>query len=712
MDQVWAHSANVEGDRHGLRDHLLGTASLARVFGEVFGAGDAAELAGLLHDAGKMSPAWQDYLRRSEAGLRPAKVDHKTAGAALAKIRLSDLGASAICGHHHRLPDVSKSSIPSAVDLGQQRDFFDLVPEAETRLRAGDCMPAAWRAAARDDRGIVEFGTRMLHSTLVDADFLDTAAHFNATEVERGPVVNFSELVVMFEAERTALLKGRVASPADTARERVYQECLRAAQAPQGVFRLPAPTGSGKTLAAAGFAIHHAARHGMRRVVVAVPFLTITEQNAAVYRRLLGEDLVLEHHSAIEPEARSRYGVENWDSPFVVTTTVQLFNSLFSGRPSASRKLHRLSGAVLVLDEIQALPQHVLPTVLDGLRLLVQYFGTTVLFASATQPDFEALRVFKDRGVEPVDVIADPAQLYAGMRRVTTRWCEVGDLDGVVREVSRHRQALVVVNTTADSRDLARRLVDEVPHPVLHLSTRMIPAHRRQVLTRVRHILAAGDPVTLVSTQLIEAGVDVDFPTVFRAMAPADSLLQAAGRANREGRLPRGNLVVLTGPGVASLGAYRTGVGITTQIFRDGGAQLDDPEAMRCYYRSLYASLALEDQRAQREMDDLRKRCQFASVGEKFTMIDQDTVQVLVPIAESAGLLHGIEDSCHKNGVPTRAQLRALQPYTLSLAAQLASQPAVAAYIVEAVAGLRTWAGPYDPLVGIDLSAGPHDSIW
>lgn len=380
MDQIWAHSANVEGRRHGLREHLVGTASLAREFGEVFGAGDAAELAGLLHDAGKMSPAWQDYLRQSEAGLRPAKVDHKSAGAALAKVRLADLGAAAICGHHHRLPDVSRASLPAAADLGRERDFFELVPEAAARMGAGDCMPAAWRSAAGEDRGIVEFGTRMLHSVLVDADFLDTAAHFNAAPVEHGPVVNFFELAEVFDAERAALLRGRPASPADAARQGVYEECVRAAQEPQGVFRLPAPTGSGKTLAAAGFAIHHAARHGMRRVVVAVPFLTITEQNAAVYRRLLGEDMVLEHHSAIEPAARSRYGVENWDSPFVVTTTVQLFKSLFSGRPSASRKLHRLSGAVLVLDEIQALPQHVLPTVLDGLRLLVQYFGTTVLF--------------------------------------------------------------------------------------------------------------------------------------------------------------------------------------------------------------------------------------------------------------------------------------------------------------------------------------------
>lgn len=309
-------------------------------------------------------------------------------------------------------------------------------------------------------------------------------------------------------------------------------------------------------------------------------------------------------------------------------------------------------------------------------------------------------------------MIADPPQLYAGMRRVSTRWCEVSDLDVVAGEVSRQQQALVVVNTTADSRDLARRLIGEVPHAVLHLSTRMTPAHRRKVLARVRQMLRDGDPVTLVSTQLIEAGVDVDFPTVFRAMAPADSLLQAAGRANREGRLTRGHLVVLTGPGVASLSAYRTGTAITTQIFHDGGAELDDPDAMRRYYQSLYASLALEEQRAQREMDDLRARCQFTAVGETFKMIDENTVQVVVATPESAGLLHDIEECCDRNCVPTRTQLRALQPYTVSLAAQLASQPAISDYIVEAVPGVRTWTGPYDPLVGVDLSTGPHDSIW
>lgn len=713
MGGIWAHSANVEGERHLLRDHLRGTAVLARAFAEPFGAGDAAFTVGLLHDAGKIAQPWQRRLLDLEAGRPAPSVDHKSLGAALAFARTLSPGAAAICGHHGGIPNVTRETIPTHADEELQRCLVEEVPEAAALLDGEVQLPEQWVKLGKDDPGIIEVGTRLLHSALVDADFLDTSAHFNAVPVQRPVPADFRALAGQFETRRAALLAERAPSPVDAARAEVYEACEAAAELPQGVFRLPAPTGAGKTLAAAGFALHHAVANRLRRVVVAVPFLTITEQNAAVYRNLLGDDVVLEHHSAVEPERLSRYGVENWDAPFVVTTTVQLFESLFSNRPSRTRKLHRLVGSVIVLDEVQALPTSVLPTILDGLRILVTHFGATVLLASATQPTVEALLPFRKWGVTPTEIIDDPPSLYRGMRRTSTEWRRIETREALERHVAAESRALVVVNTTADARDLARGLTDRGSGPVWHLSTRMCQTHRRRVLGEVRVRLALGDPVTLVSTQLIEAGVDVDFPVVFRAMAPAESLLQAGGRVNREGRLRSGRLIVVDCPELGSLRAYATGIAKTRAVFGEGDGNLDDPEAMRRYYESLYAALGLEAQRGSSTMEQNRRDLSFRTVAEDFRMIDDDSESVVVLYDDEVrGRVRSIQRHVQRRGTPTREQFRALQPYSVALPRRVVDGPTVRPYVDEPVPGLRVWTGSYDGLVGIDLDVGPQDTVW
>lgn len=719
MSQPWAHSANVEGQRHSLRAHLLGTAALAADFAEAFGAAEAGATLGICHDAGKISAEWQEYLlqaeRESAAGRKmPGSVDHKSAGAVLAGCRLQVPGSIAVFGHHDRLPN--KDDAPAlSRDVDSVREaLMEAVPEVASHLSGPVQIPKAWIASGTArDIGALEFGTRMLHSALVDADFLDTSAHFAAVPVSTRSETNFRALAEQFETARAEVLAGRSPSPTDTSRQRVYEAAVAAAAGVPGIYRLPAPTGSGKTFSAAAFALHHAAHHGHRRVVVAVPFLTVTEQNAAVYRHLLGDHVVLEHHSAIEPEGMQRYGVENWDAPFVVTTTVQLFESLFSGKPAKSRKLHRLARSVIVLDEVQAIPPHALTTVLDGLRILVQYFGVTVLLASATQPPFEVLEPFKRHGVEARSVIPDPRGLYRAMRRVTTSWVEVPTPASIVEEVRRERQSLLIVNTTAQARDLARDLREQVPHEVLHLSTRMCQAHRRAVLARAGGLLAADAPVTLVSTQLIEAGVDVDFPVVFRSLAPAESLLQAAGRANREGHRATGKLVVLHGDGVETLRAYATSASVTVDHFHRGGGVLDDPRDLDAYYRDLYEAAGPDRLPLARELKSLRDSFQFRTVGERFRMIDDDSTTVLVRYdAVAAVHLAALAAAARDGQPPTRATLRALQPYAVSLPRTVASAPEQAVYLTQVVPGVHMWSGPYDELVGIDTGAGPQDTVW
>jgi CRISPR-associated endonuclease/helicase Cas3 len=753
---VWAHSVNDAGRRHALGDHLRGTAELAAGFAAPFGGDRVAWWLGLLHDAGKASCAWQDGLVRAEANGGRVGTDHKTLGARLAVARRLGKFALAIEGHHGGLsspPALSRRlRTLSPADLARNTDaeatLGRLLPELSAAGTVGAvALPTSW-----GDPLVGEMALRLVFSALCDADFLDTAAHFAAAP---GPAVrpdaDFGVLSERFEQARGRLLEGRIASAVDPIRAEVYQACLAAARAPSGVFRLAAPTGSGKTLSSAGFALHHAAANGHRRVVVAVPFLTITEQNAAVYRTLLdpgrdgGEPVVLEHHSGMDFDAAgpgrrwARLAAENWDAPFVVTTTVRLFESLFGRRPAAMRRVHRLAGAVLVLDEVQALPHRLLVPILDALRTLVAQFGTTVLLASATQPDFWELSPFRD--LPATEIMPDPAALVSKLRRVRFEW-RTGPsptLDGLADEAATAGQAMVVVNTTADAARVLHRWRGAVPGRVAwHLSTRMCPDHRRRVLASVKDGLHRGAPTLLVSTQLIEAGVDIDFPVVFRALAPADSLLQAAGRANRERNLGTpGRVVIVDPPDGDAPPAYRTLVGATRVHFGPGKADLDDLVALRDYYRSVYGALNLEHpdhpgqqiQAARRAFDfpavtdgPLRDATTQARDREAaFRMILDDGIAVVTPDGAETEAerrrIGELVDQVRTAPRPQMAALRRLQPFATSVYRSALRRPGVTALLrpvlgeLGAPGSLAEWLGRYDPDTGIDLDPAIEEFV-
>ncbi len=535
-DELWAHSANDHGARHALADHLHGTAGRARAFGDAFGAGDLAWFLGLVHDVGKGHCAWQDGLLAAEKTGRRVGIDHKYAGTWMARRAAGQL-AMCVHGHHGGLPALADlTGDLNRASGGVVRDWeataarvAEVVPEISASSTASLLPPWATDTAA--DPTALDLLTRMTFSALVDADFLDTEAHFSGMSRPSGGVP-IGDLAERYEQRRVKLLAERPSSPADQWRTDVYAEAMAVAARTRGMYRLAAPTGSGKTITAGGFAIRHAQAHGLRRVVLAVPFISITEQNAAVYRTLLdepGSPVVLEHHSGagLDTDDNSakwwrKLAAENWDAPFVVTTTAQLFQSLFDRRPAAMRKLHRLAGSVIVLDEVQALPDRLLMPILSALRMLTERFGATVLLASATQPSYWTLRPF--RGLEIHDVIAEPGPLYAKFRRVRYEWRTDPEpsLADIAAEVAGLRQALVIVNTTTDSATLHSLVAERRPSSIgkaLHLSTRMTARHRREVLDEARGLLDAGEPIALISTQLIEAGVDVDFPVVYRAWA-------------------------------------------------------------------------------------------------------------------------------------------------------------------------------------------------
>lgn len=730
--EFFAHTPNNGGRWHELSNHLQSVAAQAREFAEPLGAPEVGYLLGLWHDVGKCAPLFQQYLQDAHSGqARRRGPDHKGAGALLAAKHLGP-AAMAIQGHHGGLRSLNDfrawvqergedPAVAEAMRLAHGRVGIPLEP---------NMLPVA--PGFVDGKLPAEFWVRLLFSALVDADFLDTEAHFKAeTAAVRGSAVGMVELWRRFEEDQAMLQADATPSEVNVVRQDVYQACLAAADRDPGLFRLAVPTGGGKTRSAMAFALRHAVRNQQRQVIVAVPFITITQQTAGVYRDIfapLGNDVMLEHHSGSTREDDAddyesdvvwrRLAAENWDAPVVVTTTVQLFESLFSNRVSACRKLHRLANSVIVLDEAQALPPHLLEPILDGLRELVDHYHTSVVISTATQPAFEAIRPFRD--LAATDIVPDAHRHFETLRRVdydwridrTLSWPEVADLmrDASADGRQEPRQALAVVNTKRDVLAMLDALADD---SALHLSTLLRGAHRNAVLAEVKRRLAAKEPCLLVATQVVEAGVDIDFPLVLRAMGPFDSIIQAAGRCNREGKMltERGRLgrVIVFRPAEGGMpqGAYRAGTQETEVSLAAGDRDPDNPDAVARYFRRLYQDVALDREAVQPK----RLELDYPEVAQRFRMIDYDSMTVVVlgyPGPEQNAAINGMLDELRERPESGRAILRQVRPFTVAVRRRVAERLIADGRMGVALNGaIGVWAGEYDRVRGIMLSGDP-----
>ncbi len=656
---------------HRLEDHLRDTGAAAARFAQAWGAEEWARLAGLWHDLGKHSKAFQvrigagDPDAHVESERRP---DHSTAGAIHAMEALGRSGlpvALAIAGHHAGLGDLHEEVTPRlrrhellerAVEGGATGEW--LSPEVQPSLPfdVKDTRPENLRA--------LELWTRFLYSALVDADFLDTERFLEPERAEaRRREGDLARLLALLEARLEELGLDRREAPVNQARRRILAACREAAEQEPGVFSLTAPTGAGKTLASMVFALRHAVRHGLCRVIVVLPFTSIIEQSAQVYREILGEDAVVEHHSSLDPERetlRTRLCSENWDAPVVVTTGVQFFESLFANRSSTCRKLHNVARSVVILDEAQTLPTQLLEPILDVLRQLTLRFGSTLVVSTATQPALAEREGF--RGLARVrEIIPDPESEFRALRRARIEWprdpsvaTAWPDLAAALREEQRF---LAIVHRRADAVDL----VSLLPGDVVHLSASMCAAHRLEVLRDVKHRLVGDGPVRVVATQLVEAGVDVDFPVVYRALAGLDAIAQAAGRCNREGKLEEGRVVVFVAPTQPPPGILRKGFETTLGLLAEHGARLDplSPEHFESYFRRLYF-LSETDRRG---IQEARERLRFREVASKAIVIDQTMVPIVVPWGDGAT---SSLDRLRKDG-PNRLAMRALQPFVATV---------------------------------------------
>jgi CRISPR-associated endonuclease/helicase Cas3 len=653
-----AHTAQCQdrSDWQLLSQHLQQVGARAAAHAAAFGGQQLADVAGRLHDLGKYTAAFQ---RRLSGDL--ARVDHATWGARIARQRYPGLGtllAYAIAGHHAglangRLEGNEKNRPTLSQRLSEQYRESSLPPllaqwQQEIALPEQIAWPAGFQLRPPRQAFQLCLLTRMIFSCLVDADYLDTDAFYRAIE---GRPARSPTAPPTLAALRQRLDRHLATLPSEGGinplRGQILQHVRAQAALPPGLFSLTVPTGGGKTLASLAFALDHAIAHGLRRVIYVAPFTSIIEQNAQVLRQAfgdLGEDAVLEHHSALHDDPRisrqsidkRRLAMENWDAPVVVTTAVQFFESLFADRPARCRKLHNIAASVVILDEAQTLPVHLLQPCVALLDELALNYRTSLMLCTATQPALAREQGFKN-GLDKLRELApEPARLYQQLRRVGRHLGRLDD-DALCAQLRQREQVLCIVNNRRHARALYQRIAEL--DGAFHLSTLMHARHRSQTLATIRQRLDSGQPCRLISTSLIEAGVDVDFPTVLRAEAGLESIAQAAGRCNREGRRPQAASEVLVfDPGSADADApeeLQPFAAAFRAIERRHHDDLLAPAALAAYFQELYFVLGerkldqpgLLDRLQGAEIDSLP----LESLARKFRLIETVMRPLIVP---------------------------------------------------------------------------------
>ncbi len=719
---MYAHSLKDRptSEWESLSAHSIAVANAARRSAEVFGWGMAAYAAGLLHDIGKASTTFQDYIASPPSGRKGP--DHSTAGAREA-LRLygvfpGRLLAYVIAGHHAGLSDhepLGERLATNAIeDCQGWTDHIAGVPSRPSLMPSGP-----FKVNQRQGYSIA-FLARMLFSCLVDADFIETERFYGS--VPRG---QFTQLDTL-QARLVAFLgaKQRDDSPLNVLRSRILAHAVSRATLPPGLFTLTAPTGGGKTLTSLAFAMEHARLHGLRRIIYVIPYTSIIEQTAAVFREALGTaDDILEHHASFDWEGRGaadpklknsdqavadsddegvngikmlRRASENWDAPIVVTTAVQFFESLHANRSSRCRKLHNIAKSVVVLDEAQTLPLRLLLPCMAAIEELAANYSTSVVLCTATQP---ALRVcdgfsetsetgarsFRKIGFaidDDREIAPDPDKLARTLKRVdVVRLSAPIEDDVIIARFAELTQMLCIVNARAHARELFDLLKSD-PRTVdgaFHLTTLMCPKHRRAVLAEVRDRLQAGAPVRLVSTSLMEAGVDVDFPEVWRAVAGLDSIAQAAGRCNREGKREMGRVVVFEPANRKSPPDFVPAIHAADTVFRHNLDPLSI-EGVAMFFRELYWERGAESMDAPtldnapwpilKSIHDrfdtrtLEATFDFESIARAFRVIDDAQATVIVPLDQ--GAINTLRRIAAMER-PRQSDLRTLQQYSVAI---------------------------------------------
>lgn len=732
METFIAHiKKNADGswaEPHLLKEHLESTAKLAAIFASDFEGNEWAELVAYLHDLGKYHPDWQNYIKSKTGYQEDAHIEnngnrpnHSGAGAVyiFEKFKNSSVAkalAYVIGGHHSGLPDWNPQlsqrifedgklivdDLNRIKEIGEAKQFLN-TPIPQT-------IPVIFKSNVLDKEQI-HLWIRMLFSCLVDADFLDTEKYME--EKERGGYLSLDELKKRFD-EYMELKKSD--SDINRKRNEILKQCREKAKLEPGFFSLTVPTGGGKTLSSMAFALEHAIKYNKKRIIVAIPYTSIIEQTAEIFKSIFGNDQVVEHHSNLDPEKenhKNRLASDNWDAPIIVTTNVQLFESLFASKTSACRKLHNIVNSVIILDEAQMIPTDYLEPILSVLKGLVNYFKVTVLLMSATQPALIG-KIGSEptiiNGLENVkEIIDDPDLLSKEFKRVhyiiPNDLNETESWEDIAEKLQQFNQVLCIVNKRDDCRQLHRIM----PEGTIHLSGYMCGEERSEVISNIKKKLNNNESIRVISTQLVEAGVDIDFPIVFRALTGLDSIAQAAGRCNRENKIKDGGKVYLFIPPTRSpIGFLRKAEDAGKAVLRNYKGSEFTPSLYTEYFKYLYSNLNSFDKsefQSHLVKDAINFEFQFREFAEKFNIIDdQKQMSIIVKYRNSPALIEQL-----KFAGASKELLRKLQRYIVNVPIYVFNKIREAGYI-EDINGY--WVQSDDNLYKLGLGLMVNESDW
>jgi CRISPR-associated endonuclease/helicase Cas3/CRISPR-associated endonuclease Cas3-HD len=660
----YAHTNNTsnKNEWQPLDEHLKNVAELAHDFAEEFNSGKLAYVAGLFHDVGKYSTEFQQRLCGSKF-----MVDHSTAG------------AKAVCGYYdnHNYVKILQSII-TGHHGGLSNDDFDL----KVRLNKTVCDYNNYKQeiipSKLDDfypllthensnRGFcLSFYTRMLFSCLVDADFLDTEKYSTPEKAElRGGYSKISTLLSMFNNHMINILSCDLNNKINKHRREIFNQCIESAELQKQIFSLTVPTGGGKTLSSMGFALNHAKHHNLRKIFYVIPYTNIIEQNADVFRGIFGTENVLEHHSNYDTRkehnttrTKLRLASENWDMPITVTTNVQFFESLFSNKVSKCRKLHNLCNSVIILDEAQMIPIEYLKPCLMALNELVTNYGCSIVLCTATQPNLNKLLQ-----KQPLEIIKTQKELYDAFKRVrVTNLGVLNDLD-LSKKLNEAKQVLCIVNTKKHARLLYAELSKTAK--CYHLTTKMCPEHRRDVFKEIKNKLKNGEECRVIATSLVEAGVDIDFPVVYRSLTGLDSINQAFGRCNREGVAPFGEAYIFeSSEKHGTINTQSIATATCSQIMKKHD-DIMSIDAINEYFELLYFfnGRNLDKKTILKNIEENKECIQFEKISDDFKLIADNTYDIIIPYDKNAEILIAKLSTAEE----PKKYMRALQAYTVSV---------------------------------------------
>lgn len=633
MEKYLAHISEDKIREQSVAEHAENTGQLAKKFAEAFGYGDWGYCAGILHDIGKYSEVFQRRIRGDKC-----KVDHATAGAQVCweKKGFYSLLGYCIAGHHAGLPDTGTSADTASAGtmFGRRKKRVEDCQAYRTELKVPELKtPPFGMIDRKKNTFIFSVLIRMIYSCLVDADFLDTENFMKDGHSGRDGGESIEQLWEKLKRFTSDWLKNEETDTVNGHRTQILKRCIAMGENERGLYRLTVPTGGGKTVASLAFALKHAKEHGMDRVIYVIPYTSIIEQNAAVFREILGDGNVLEHHCNVDygdreenEELRSvQLAAENWDKPVVVTTNIQFFESLFSNKSSQCRKLHNIANSVIIFDEAQMLPNDYLLPCVEMMEELVRYYKSSVVLCTATQP---ALQSFFGSDLRCRELCPDVEEQFRFFKRASVKNLGMISEDRLIEKLRNEEQALCILNTKKQVQRVYQKLKGE---GVYHLSTAMYPKHRKRVLEQIRACVKAGGKCIVIATSLVEAGVDLDFKTVYRQSAGIDSIIQAMGRCNREGKRPLEESTAYVFELEESERVYgqEQQIAVAKQVFEDQ-EDITSLDSVEEYFQILYRyrgdSLDKKNILGQFQ----KMMFPFAKVSKEFRLIEQQTKTVFI----------------------------------------------------------------------------------